>query len=164
MIDRRGERGFTMIEILIGLFIVGMVSTIVLQMLQIWTKATVRIAVKARRTEVKMDLRRLYETVREKYHGGGYLSAGPWPEQAPYKRALPWERPAPGFDSLPWAPSTSPTHLQYRVDGWATGFNVSALGDLDKDGLFEMYLISGDVGMFEGPLPPPAAESSPIAP
>ena len=48
--------------------------------------------------------------------------------------------------------------------GWATGFLVSAIGDVDKDGSLETYRISGDVGMFEGPLPWPPTTVTPVNP
>lgn len=142
--------------------IAGMVYTMVAKMMRTWARATVRAAIKLRRTEAKQDLRRLYTAVVTKY-STGFPTAGPWPENIPEKSPISWKRPAPGFEALSFAPSTTPTHLQFHVDGWSTGFNVNAIGDLDKDGALELYRIWGDVGMFEGPIPYPVMEFSPIS-
>ena len=158
------ESGFTLIEILVATVIAGILFAMVAQMIQTWAKATAVAAAKARRTQAEQDMRRLYAAVVARYAGSGFPNVGPWPKQIPRAAPVPWERPAPGFEELPWAPSSSPTHLQFRVDGWATGFNVSAIGDLDKDGSMELYRIWGDVGMFEGPQPYPPVESSPVSP
>jgi len=161
---RRGEGGFSLVEMLIAVAIAGILFTMVTQMIRSWVKAAARAAVKARTVQVQQDLRRLYTAVISRYEGN-FPVAGPWPEEIPRKTPLPWPRPAPGFEGLKFAPSTNPTHLQFHVDGWATGFNVTAIGDLDKDGGLELYIIWGDVGMLEGPLPyPPEGEVSYITP
>lgn len=163
----RRESGFTLIEILIVLFIVGLISTGLMQMMQTWSKATVRMAVKERQRLNESDMRRLYQLLIAKGPvEGSFPSLPPWPEKLPVKTPEPWVRPAPGYDAVPWAPSKSPLLVQYRVDGWSTGFIVSGVGDLDLDGAYELYRLDGTVGLFEGPLPwPPASEvSSPLTP
>jgi len=160
-----GQKGFTLIEVLIVMVIMGVIFTMTIQMVQTWSKATAHAAMKKRQDVVEQDLRRLYEAVRDKRNTEtGYPSAGPWPEQIPQPGPLPWRRPAPGFEELSWAPSESPTYLQFRVDGWATSFVVSAIGDLNKDGALELYRIWGDVGMYERGLPYPPAEVTPVNP
>ena len=165
MRSNRSERGFTLIEIVIVLFIMGLISTGLMQMMQTWSKATVRMAVKERQRANESDMRRLYQQLLAKGPADGtFPTFQPWPETLPVKTPVPWIRPAPGYDSVPWAPSKSPLLLQYRVDGWSSGFIVSAIGDLDLDGSYELYRLDGTVGLFEGPMAwPPASEvSSPL--
>ena len=162
---RRSESGFTLIEVLIATFIMGLISVGLMQMIQNWSKFTVRMALKERQKLNEMDMRRLYQLLLAKGPTEGvFPTFQPWPQTLPGKTPLPWVRPAPGYDDVPWAPSRSPLLLQYRVDGWSSGFIVSGVGDLDVDGSYELYRLDGTVGLFEGPLPwPPASEvSSPI--
>jgi prepilin-type N-terminal cleavage/methylation domain-containing protein len=152
----RGERGFTLVEILIATVIASILFAAIARMLSVYAKSMARGALKARTAQTEQDLRRLQAAVVQHFAslgGTGYPVAGPWPLAVPLHNPIPWERPAPGFDELGWAPSRSPVFLQYRVDGWATGYVISAVGDLDRDGAPELYRISGDVGMYEGPLP-----------
>ncbi len=161
----RRESGFTLIEVLIAVFIMGIISVGLMQMIQTWSQATVRMAVKERQRTNETDMRRLYQLLIAKGpQNGTFPTLQPWPETLPAKLPLPWVRPAPGYDEVPWAPSKSPLLLQYRVDGWSSGFIVSGVGDLDVDGSYELYRLDGTVGLFEGPLPwPPLSEvSSPL--
>ena len=152
-------------EVLIVMAIMGVIFTMIIQMIQTWSRATVRAAVRKRQEAVEQDLRRLSSAVSAKYtQEAGYPNIAPWPNQIPGLASIPWVRPAPGFDDLPWAPSESPTYLQYRVDGWATSYIVSGIGDLNKDGALELYRISGDVGMYEKGLPYPPVEVTPVNP
>lgn len=149
-----GAKGFTLVEVMIASAIAGILFAALAQMILTWAKASARIAIKQRTARVETDLRRLADAARLHFvTAGGYPSAGPWPAAIPVKGPLPWLRPAPGFDELGWAPEKSPTDLQYHVDGWATGFVVTAVGDLARNGAVEMYRLWGDVNMFEGPLP-----------
>ena len=155
---RRGERGFSLVEMMIAVAILGILSAALAQLLLVFAKQQVRAAAKMQMARAEQDMRRLQSAimaVQMVSNGAPYPSAGPWPVQVPVRNPVPWVRPAPGFEELGWAPSSSPTLLQFRVDGWATGFNISAIGDLDRDGGLELYRIWGDVGMFEGPLPFP---------
>lgn len=156
MRGRRGERGFTLVEVMIATAIAGVLFAALAQMILTWAKFTARAAIKQRTARVETDLRRLADAVRFRYTtNDGYPSAGPWPETVPVRGPLPWTRPAPGFDEIGWAPEKSPVDLQFRVDGWATGFIVSAVGDLMRNGSLQMFRVWGDVNMFEGPLPFP---------
>jgi prepilin-type N-terminal cleavage/methylation domain-containing protein len=158
----RGERGFTLIEIIIATVILGILSVMLMQMIQRWSQMAVHAAIKEKRKEAAADLRRLNTLVLAVGpKNGTWPTLGPWPVPMPLHAAVPWTRPAPGFDDLGWAPSTSPVRLQYRVDGWATGFLVSAIGDLDLDGSLELYRIN-DLGTFEGPLPWPPSSVVPL--
>ena len=155
---RLGERGFSLVEMMIAMAILGILSAALAQMLMVYAKQQVRAAAKMQMARAEQDMRRLQSaimSVQMVSNGSTYPSAGPWPVQVPVRNPVVWARPAPGFEELGWAPSSSPTLLQFRVDGWATGFNISAIGDLDRDGGLELYRIWGDVGMFEGPLPFP---------
>jgi prepilin-type N-terminal cleavage/methylation domain-containing protein len=157
------ERGFTLVEVLVATALAGILAVVVASLLQVWAAAVARQAAREARRANEADMRRLYEIVRARGpREGAFPSAGPWPAAVPSRTPVPWERPAPGFDELGWAPSRSPVLVQYRLEGWATGFVISALGDLDRDGQLEWYRLHGDLGMLEGPLPPPPAESSPL--
>lgn len=159
------DRAFTLVEILIAMVIAGMLSVMLMQMVQMWAKGLQKQAAKETRRLLEADLRRLYTIVISRGpQGGVYPSAGPWPVQIPIHNPILWERPAPGFDELGWAPSRSPTLLQWHLEGWATGFMCSAIGDTDRDGGLEYYRLSGDVGMFEGPLPWPPQTVTPVDP
>ena len=153
---RRGERGFTLVEIMIATAIAGILFAALAQMIMTWAKFTVRAALKARTAEIEIDLRRLTELARIHYSTtDGFPKAGPWPAQVPAGAPVAWTRPAPGFDELGWAPTRSPVWLQYNVDGWSTGFIVSAVGDPARTGHLQVWRVWGDVNMFEGPLPYP---------
>jgi prepilin-type N-terminal cleavage/methylation domain-containing protein len=161
---RRRQDGFTLIEIVIATAILGILSVMLMQMIQRWSAMAVHAAFKEQRHAAEADLRRLAALVQARGpKDGAWPALGPWPVPMPLHGAVPWPRPAPGFDDLGWAPSTSPTKLQYRVEGWATGFEVSAIGDIDMDGSLEMYRIN-ELGMYEGPLPWPPASVGPIGP
>ncbi len=162
---RRGQAGFTLVEILIAMAIAGMLTVMLMQMIQTWAKAVAHQAAKANRMMCETDLRRLYTIILSRgMQSGGYASIGPWPQQIPVKSPVDWVRPAPGFDEIGFAPSRTPTLLQFRVDGSGTGFTVSALGDTDRDGGLEYFRIGSDVGMFEGPLPWPPSTVTPVNP
>ena len=163
---RNGRGGFTLTEVLIAMVIFGIIFAAFTQMLLMWAKATARAAYRVRLTQVQTDLRSLqqkYLVSHSQSEINYYPSVAPWPQQIPCRNPVPWSRPAPGFEELGWAPSVSPTYLQYRIDGWATGYMVSGIGDLDRDGGLELYRIWGDVGMFEGPLPV-EPQGSPVNP
>lgn len=160
----RAESGFSLIEIVIATAILGMISVMLMQMIRNWSKLAVHAAVKEQRRVALLDLHRLSELVQTRGPvSGAYPSLGPWPVPMPLRGSVPWTRPAPGFDDVGWAPSVSPGRLQYRVDGWATGFAVSAIGDIDQDGSLELYRIT-DLGTFEGPLPYPPDPVAPLSP
>lgn len=160
----RAESGFSLIEIVIATAILGMLSVMLMQMIQSWSRMAVRAAIKEQRKAAMLDLLRLSEVVSARGPKEGmWPSLGPWPVPMPLHGATPWVRPAPGFDEVGWGPSVSPVKLQYRVDGWATGFAVSAIGDIDQDGALELYRIS-EFGTFEGPLPYPPAAVGPLSP
>jgi len=153
---RRGERGFTLVEIMIATAIAGVLFAALAQMMMTWARFTARAALKARAAEIESDLRRLADQERLHYSTTtGFPPAGPWPAAIPAGAPLPWTRPAPGFDDLGWAPTKSPVWLQYAVDGWATGFIVTAVGDPGHAGHPQLWRVWGDVNMFEGPLPVP---------
>jgi len=155
---RGKERGFSLTEVLVAMAIMGILFAVFAQMMMVYAKQQAHIAAKARRAQAEQDIRRLANQVMSARLSQGFEapfpSAGPWPAEVPCRNPVLWSRPAPGFDELGWAPSTSPTYLQFRVDGWATSFMISALGDIDRDGGLELYRYWGDVGMFEGPLSP----------
>jgi len=153
------ERGFSLVEMMIAVAIMGILAAAMAQLLMVYAKQQVHAGAKIQMARAETDMRRLQSAVlavQMASSGAGFPSAGPWPLQVPCRTPVPWTRPAPGFEELGWAPSSSPTLLQFRVDGWATGFNISAIGDLNRDGGLELYRIWGDVGMFEGPLPFPS--------
>jgi len=144
---------------MIAVAILGILSAALAQLLMVYAKQQVHAAAKLQMARAEQDMRRLQSAViavQITSGGASFPSAGPWPVRVPVRTPVPWTRPAPGFEELGWAPSSSPTLLQFRVDGWATGYNISAIGDLDRDGGLELYRIWGDVGMFEGPLPFPS--------
>jgi len=160
----RGQDGFTLIELVIATVILGILSVMFMQMIQRWSAMAVHAAVKEQRKNAEVDLRRLAALVQARGpKDGAWPNLGPWPVPMPLRGAVPWVRPAPGFDELGWGPTVSPGRLQYRVDGWATGFSVSAIGDIDQDGSLELYRIN-DLGTFEGPLPWPPASVAPVGP
>ncbi len=161
----RGEDGFTLVEMMVVVVIVGILMTMLSTWIKTWAKATARMAAVAARQANEQDLRRLYQLVQAAGKQGDiWPNIGPCPAQIPVRTPLPWPRPAPGFDELLWAPSKTPVLVQYRVTGWSTGFEVSAIGDLDRDGGMELYRIIGPLGMFEGPLRYPPIESVPFTP
>ena len=160
-----GERGFTLVEMMVVVVIMGILMVMVSSWIKNWAKATAVMAAKAYRQSNEQDLRRLYVLVQSAGpQGGSWPNIGPYPAQVPVRRAIDWPRPAPGFDELQWAPSKTPVLVQYRVTGWSTGFEVSAIGDLDRDGGLELYRIIAPLGMFEGPLKYPPEDSVPFTP
>ncbi len=160
---RRSECGFTLVEVLIATVIAGILFATMTQMFMVWAKKAALDAQREKRRQVETDLRRLEQHIwAHMVHGHGFPNIGPWPPETPGQGVVPWKRPAPGFEELGWAPAKSPVHMQYFVDGWATGFIVGAIGDVNKDGVLEMYRIWGDVSMFEGPIDIPSV--SPVSP
>jgi prepilin-type N-terminal cleavage/methylation domain-containing protein len=160
-----GELGFTLAEMMIVLLIMGVLMTMVSSWIKNWAKGTAVMAATAHRQMNEMDMRRLYVLVQAAgRQGDSWPNIGPCPADIPVRSPVPWPRPAPGFDELVWAPSKTPVLVQYRVTGWATGFEVSAIGDLDRDGSLELYRITAPLGMFEGPLKYPPADVVPFNP
>jgi hypothetical protein len=145
--------------------IMGILMMMVSSWLKSWAKGTARMAAVAYRQMNEQDLRRLYVTIQAAgMQAGTWPNFGPYPAQIPVRSPQPWPRPAPGFDELQWAPSKTPVLVQYRVTGWSTGFEVSAIGDLDRDGGLELYRIIAPLGMFEGPLKYPPEDLVPFTP
>ena len=160
-----GERGFTLVEMMVVLVIMGILMVMVSTWIKTWAKATAVMAAKACRQMNEQDMRRLYIIVQGRGpQGNEWPSIGPCPATIPVRSPVAWPRPAPGFDDIGWAPSKSPVLIQYHVTGWSTGFEVSGIGDLDRDGGLELYRIIAPLGMFEGPLPYPPTDVTPINP
>jgi hypothetical protein len=101
---------------------------------------------------------------------GGYPSAGPWPAALPGRDGAPWGAGGAGFAELGWSPRLMTVVAQFRVEGSASAFVVSASGDLDRDGSPETWYAQGGYGrtafLVEGPVPysPPPIAASDSAP
>ena len=164
---RRSARGFTLIEIMVVVGIVGMLSSIAIpnyQRMLLRAKAAERIAIMNAIANGMSDILQTQQGVP-----GGTL-AGAWNPPGPLSTARrPFDRALPGWLQLPVIVEGG-TFYSYQftaVDGGPNGtttLDVFGNGDLDGDGVTDAKLMHYDaIGyslQLTSQVPPAGAESS----
>ncbi|MBW2245006.1 MAG: prepilin-type N-terminal cleavage/methylation domain-containing protein [Deltaproteobacteria bacterium] len=132
MTFRRSHRsGFTLIELMIVVAIIGILAATGITSFQ-------RFQTRSKLVEVRANLKGA-ATAQNSYftEQGAYLAAAPTPAAPPTPSKQVWiGGGANAFDTTGFIPEGS-VFFQYATDinGAATAFTVSALGDLDGDGI-----------------------------
>ena len=137
--ERRARRGFTLIELMIVVAIIGVLSSIAIPSFQLLTLK----AKAAERPELVLRLKKAVEDL--------YLQNGRAEITADFQPALP---PSPSRRIPDWRSGDWPELLKtgeeilgavyysYRVDAWEqsgsnpAGFLIEVVGDLDGDGVY----------------------------
>ena len=132
---RRGPAGFTLIELMIVVAIIGILAAIALPQF-------LRFQMRARAVEGKTNLAAI-RTAEQGYFGefSTYVACSASPG-APSSFRQPWTDNG-GFDVLGWAPEGE-VHYQYSVEvaagpGPYDHFTAEAISDLDDNGAFNAY-------------------------
>lgn len=141
---RRAARGFTLVELMIAVAIVGLLASIAVPVLH---RATLR-ARAAERRPIMVAIARAVETTTLATQALPGCSAGqdcvfwaaPNPPAAPTTARLPMDWTLPGWQHIPMIVEGG-SYYQYWVLGTdlpaahATSVVITAVGDLDGDGL-----------------------------
>lgn len=138
-----GQRGFTLIELMVAVAIIGLLAALAIP-------NYLRFQLHARTSEAKANLAAI-RTAEEGYYAeyGMFVSAAAAPAGLPGATRASWPRPAPGcpacFDLVGWAPEGE-VYFQYEVVTAAIGggtapnvFTAAALGDLESDGQRQLW-------------------------
>lgn len=138
-IQRRYTRGFSLIELMIAVAIIGLLATIAIPMFN-------RMQLRARRSEVKANLSGLAtaeESLRALY--GGYLSAAWNPSAVPTRDVATWDWDGNrgNWRGIEWEPDGLKVMCRYKVVGYnpMTGVTV----DLSTPAGLRVKTLSGRV-------------------
>jgi len=142
----RKQRGFTLIELMITVAIIGILSSVAIPSFQLFM-------LRSKRAEATSNLANLRETQLAYFHGAGrFLPAAPSPGLVgqPSANKQNWKGVRPGFSSAPgtgfdvlgFSPEGA-TYFDYDTNallgaGWS--FTAGAYGDLDGDGSMSAFL------------------------
>jgi type IV pilus assembly protein PilA len=125
---RKGRKGFTLIELMIVVAIIGILAAIAIPNF-------LRFQLKAKSSEGKVNIAAV-RTVETSYHAeiGRYVSADLQPTTIPGTAKMTFDGTVGGFSTLGWAPEGQ-VYFQYGINTESTnvGYTVSALADIDGD-------------------------------
>ena len=138
MLDRTcrhsGDRGFTLIELMICVAIIGILATIAIP-------AMVRYQNDSKTAEVKANLGSI-RVAEEAYfaENGAYLAAVPEPPLIPGVTAADFDAVSSDYAELGWAPEGR-VYFSYAVvvTEDQVGYTTDAAADIDGDGIVQLW-------------------------
>ena len=126
--------GFTLIEIMVVVAIIGVLVTIAVPLLQ-------RYQLRAKSAEVRTNLAAIH-VVEDAWYSerGGYLAAAPEPPVVPGSQRANFNAGAGGFSELGWQPE-SDVYFSYgvAVNTELSGFTADGAADLDGNGIVQFW-------------------------
>lgn len=130
----RSQHGFTMIELMITVAILGILSSIAIPVFQ-------RHQLSAKSAEVKSNLSSL-RVVEESHFSerGGYIPASPEPALIPGSIATDFDTAGSDFAQLGWSPEGR-VYFSYgvAVSTDLSGYTADGGADIDGDGLVQLW-------------------------
>ncbi|MBW2245257.1 MAG: prepilin-type N-terminal cleavage/methylation domain-containing protein [Deltaproteobacteria bacterium] len=131
---RFGERGFTLIELMIVVAIVGILASVAMP-------AFSRYQNRSKSAEAKVNLSAL-RVAEESYFNehGVFLPANPQPALIPGARPMEFDATSSGYALLGWVPNGR-VYFSYAVIVTAdqTGYTADAGADIDGDGIVQIW-------------------------
>lgn len=132
--DGRSKRGFTLIEIMIALAILGVLSTVAIPKYLIYQ-------LKAKSAEAKTNLSAV-RSAQEAYFSefGIFVEADPQPVAIPGKTQVEFDSITSDFQKLGWQPEGN-VYFSYGVgvNADATAYTADAGADIDQNGVVQFW-------------------------
>lgn len=133
-IPRQAGAGFTLLELLVAMAIIGTLATIALPIFQSYQLRT-------KSAEAKTNLGAIATALRARFsESGRYFSIAPEPPAIPGPMAAPFNSAGTGFAQLGFAPAGN-VYFSYGIAASAdgTGFTADAGADIDGNGVVQLW-------------------------
>jgi len=135
MLKKKGEKGFTLIELMIVVAIIGILAAIAIPSFTSFQQ-------RAKTSEVRTNIGSIRGT-EEAYRAAAdkYIAAALNPAAGPGAAKASWETNKAGWTDMGFAPSGK-VYFAYSVSAAGNSFTAIGRGDLDGDGVKSKYTIT----------------------